>query len=102
MGKRPARAIVVAFPKSNLMSVSASSIGLEEAVNPAEETIRRVIAQRFRRDRIRFLRDDEREDLTANAMLRVLQRLRTERDSILNLDSYVAMVTLHTCDILRR
>jgi len=84
------------------MSVPASSIGLEDAVNPAEQTIRRVIAQRFRSGRIGFLRDDEREDLSASAMLRVLQRLRSEQDSILNLDSYVAAVTLHTCDDLVR
>jgi hypothetical protein len=84
------------------MSVPASSIGLEDAVNPAEQTIRRVIAQRFRRDRIGFLRDDEREDLSASAMLRVLQRLRSEQDAIVNLDSYVATVTLHTCDDLVR
>ncbi len=72
----------------------------------AEKTIRRVIAQRFRPGRIGILRDDEREDLGASAMLRVLQRLRSETDpdgaSIVNFENYVATVTLHTCDDLVR
>jgi len=85
------------------MSVTASSIALDDAVNPAEQTIRRVIAQRFRRGGVGFLGDDEREDLSASAMLRVLQRLRSEDDpGIVNLENYVATVTLHTCDDLMR
>jgi hypothetical protein len=68
--------------------------------------IRRVIAQRFRPGRIGILRDDEREDLGASAMLRVMQRLRSAADpggaAIVNFESYVATVTLHTCDDLVR
>lgn len=72
----------------------------------AAETIRRVIAQRFRPGRIGWLRDDEREDLGSTAMLRVLQRLRSEVDpggaAIEDFDGYVAAVTLHACDDLIR
>ena len=72
----------------------------------AEKVIRRVIAQRFRRGRIGGLRDDDREDLGAMAMLRVLQRLRSAGDpdgaSISDFDAYVATVTLHACDDLVR
>jgi hypothetical protein len=72
----------------------------------AEKVIRRVIAQRFRRGRIGALRDDDREDLGAVAMLRVLQRLRSADDpggaAIADFDAYVATVTLHACDDLLR
>jgi hypothetical protein len=102
------------------MTYAPSSIDYETAVNPgerqepleqllgvrAEKVIRRVIAQRFRRGCIGLLRDDERDDLSASAMLRVLQRLRSERDpdgaSIINFENYVATVTLHACDDLVR
>jgi len=70
----------------------------------AETMIRRVISQRFRRGRIGLLRDEEREDLSASAMLRVLQRLRSadEGQAIVNFENYVATVTLHACDDLVR
>lgn len=72
----------------------------------AAEAIRRVIGQRFPPGRFGYLRDDEREDLCSTAMLRVLERLRSERDpggaEIENFDGYVAAVTLHTCDDLIR
>ena len=102
------------------MSVLASSVDFPRDVNPGEREvaleqllgerartmIRRVIAQRFRRGRIGVLGDDEREDLSAMAMLRVLQRLRSQSDpdgaSIVNFDHYVATVTLHACDDLVR
>ena len=99
------------------MILTASSIDIEHDVNPverldhllgerAEKVIQRVIAQRFRRGRIGSIRDDEREDLRASAMLRVLQRLRSTSDpdgaSIANFDGYVATVTLHACDDLVR
>jgi len=72
----------------------------------AEEVISRVIAQRFRAGRIGQLRAEEREDLRANALLRVLQRLRggNERPgrSIQDFDNYVAVVAFHVCDDLVR
>src|SRR5690242_21263616 len=62
----------------------------------AEELISRVIAQRFRAGRLGRLRAEERDDLRATAMLRVLQRLRAgEGAAIQNFDGYVAMVALH-------
>jgi hypothetical protein len=99
------------------MISTASSIDIEHGVIPAErldyllgeraeKVIERVIAQRFRRGRIGSIRDDEREDLRASAMLRVLQRLRSTSDpdgaSIANFDGYVATVTFHACDDLVR
>ena len=99
------------------MVLTASSIDSERDVNPvetldhllgdrAEKVIQRVVAQRLRRGRIGNIRDDEREDLRASAMLRVLQRLRSTSDpdgaSIANFDGYVATVTIHACDDLVR
>jgi hypothetical protein len=99
------------------MTLTASSIDFAHGVNPVEplddllgrragQVIERVVAQRFHRGRIGGIRDDEREDLRAGAMLRVLQRLRSASDpdgaSIANFDGYVAMVTLHACDDLMR
>jgi hypothetical protein len=111
------------------MTWNASSIDFERDVNSAERAsliapgddrdalleqmlgeraqvvVRRVIAQRFRSGRIGLLRDDEREDLGATALLRVLQRLRATDESdgpIVNFEGYVAMVTLHACDDLLR
>jgi len=102
------------------MTMTASSVEFGRDVNVAtnedvrerllaeraEKMIRRVIAQRFRPGRIGILRDDEREDLGASAMLRVMQRLRSAADpggaAIVNFENYVATVTLHTCDDLVR
>ena len=68
--------------------------------------VSRVIAQRLRSGRIGTLRADERDDLRASALLRVLQRLRDINDPaavpIENFDNYVATVTIHTCDDLLR
>lgn len=72
----------------------------------AEQTIRRVITQRFRPGLHRWLGDADREDLASTAMLRVLHRLRSVNDpggsAIDDFDGYVAAVTLHACDDLVR
>lgn len=72
----------------------------------AERVVSRVIAQRIRSGRLGTLRDDERNDLHASALLRVLQRLREIGDPaaapIENFDNYVATVTIHACDDLLR
>lgn len=77
-----------------------------EQIDRAEQTIRRVIAQRFRPGCLSWLAEADREDLSSTAMLRVLQRLRSENDpggaAIEDFDRYVATVTLHACDDLTR